>query len=231
MKIFKKDWLSSNPLDFELKYYILKDSIKKLNILISDGKLFTAMSIAETELHSLYNVKYNRDLIQIEGRVITGIDLDVMDLEYKYLDSDEDEDKMYDICDIAIENLEKIYKSIRDFWRTLESKCSITEIPNNKHTYIKGFIMYIEPDSDEIEIYYYVEPTDFKMNWVNFKPIFVKNIENNLSSITEFIAICEKESDKYRFFRFDPKISGYSKKESMLPLMRYMLFNRIKHGL
>ena len=231
MKIFKKDWLTSSPIDYELKYYMLKDSISKLNVLISNGKLFTAMSIVETELHTLYNIKYDRDLIEIDGRVITGINLDTMDLDYKYPEPTDKEYRMYEICDIAIDNLEAVYKSIRDFWRKIESKCTITEIPDNKPTNIKGFIMYIEPRSEEIEIYYYVEPKDFKMNWVEFKLMYIKNIPNNLRSIAEFIAICENDSDKHRFFRFDPKIKEYSKEESMIPLMKYMLFNRIKHGI
>jgi hypothetical protein len=231
MEIFKKDWLISNPIDYELKYYMLKDSISKLNVLISNGKLFTAMSVVESELHLLYNIKYEKDLIVIDERLITGINLDTMDLDYKYPDSNDIEDKMYEICDIAIENLEAIYKSIRDFWRKIELKCTITEIPDNKPANTKGFIMYIEPNSEEIEIYHYVEPKDFKMNWVDFKLTYVKSIKNNLRSIAEFIEICENDSNKHRFFRFDPKVKEYSKEESMIPLMKYMLFNRIKHGI
>lgn len=231
MDIFRKNWLTSPPMDYELKYYMLKDSIQRIERLISNGKLFTAMSIVETELHYLYNIKYDRDLIDIEGRVVTGINLDIMDLEYEYPKSTDAEDKLYEICDLAIDNLEKIYRSIRDFWRKIESKCTISEIPNVKVTNTKGFIMYIEPNTEEIEIYYYVEPTDFKMNWVNFKLMYVKNIKNNLRAITEFIALCENHSDNHRFFRFDPKVKEYSKEESMLPLMKYMLFNRIKHGI
>jgi hypothetical protein len=69
------------------------------------------------------------------------------------------------------------------------------------------------------------------MNWVNFKLVHIKNIKNNLRAIAEFIALWENHSDTHRFFRFDPKVKEYSKEESMISLMKYMLFNRIKHGI
>ena len=231
MEIFKKDWLTSKPLDYELKYYILKDSIQKIDTLISEGKLYTSMSAVETELHNLYNIKYDRDIIEIETREITGINIDTLDLEYEYIESTVSEEKMYELCDLAITELERLYRSIRDFWRGIERKCTLSEIPDVKLINTRGFIMYVPKDSDTIDIYSYVEPRNFKMNWSDFKLSHVKTIENTLRSISEFIWACESTSNKERFFRFDPKITRYSKEECMIPLMKYMLFNRIKHGI
>lgn len=231
MDIFEKNWLIKKPIDKELKCYILKNYISKIDKLVNDGMLYSAMSIVEIELHNLYNIKYDRDIIEIEGRVITGINIDTMDLEYEYPVSTEEEDLMYEICDIAIDKLEKLYRKIRDFWRGIESQCLISEIPDKKPTKSEGYIMYVDKDSEEIEVYYYVEPTNFKMSWSEFKIKKVSTIENKIRSIAEFIAIKESETDKNRFFRFDAKSGKYSKEESMLPLMKYMLFNRIKHGI
>ena len=91
MKVFKENWLSSKPIDRELKYYLLKGYIAKIEDLISNGKLYTAMSVVETELHSLYNIKYDRDMIELDGRIIVGINVDTMDLDYEYpMSSEED---------------------------------------------------------------------------------------------------------------------------------------------
>ena len=231
MDIFKKNWLNSKPIDSELKYYLLKDYISKIEDLIAAGKLYTSMSIVEKELHNLCNIKYDRDIIEIENRVIVGINVDTMDLEYEYPVSTEEEDQMYIICDSAIDYLEKLYRKIRDFWRGVETKCLITEIPDKKPTNSRGYIMYVNRESDLIEVYYYEEPSTFKMSWVDFNLTLITNINNSTRSIAEFIANKEMLSNKDRFFRFDSKASGYSKEECMLPLMKYMLFNRIKHGI
>jgi len=91
--------------------------------------------------------------------------------------------------------------------------------------------MYVNKGADLIEVYYYEEPITFKMSWSDFNLKYVSSIDNNIKSISDFIAIKEVESNKDRFFRFDSKAKGYSKKECMIPLMKYMLFNRIKHGI
>lgn len=231
MKIFKKNWLSSKPIDRELKYYLLKGYIAKIEDLISNGKLYTAMSVVETELHNLYNIKYDRDMIELDGRIIIGINVDTMDLDYEYPMSSEEDNLMYETCDIAIDILEKLYREIRDFWRSVETKCLISEIPDKKPTNSKGYVMYVNRDSDLIEVYYYEEPPTFKMSWSDFNLKYISNINNDTRSLAEFIAIKEEDSNKDRFFRFDSKAKGYSKKECMLPLMKYMLFNRIKHGI
>jgi len=231
MEIFKKNWLSSKPIDRELKYYLLKGYIAKIEDLISNGKLYTAMSVVETELHKLYNIKYDRDMIELDGRIIVGINVDTMDLDYEYPVSSEEDVLMYEACDTAIDLLEKLYRKIRDFWRSVETKCLISEIPDRKPINSKGYVMYVNKGSDLIEVYYYEEPITFKMSWSDFNLKYVSSIDNNIKSISDFIAIKEVESNKDRFFRFDSKAKGYSKKECMIPLMKYMLFNRIKHGI
>jgi uncharacterized protein YaaR (DUF327 family) len=233
MTVFKNNWLTEPPHDYELKYYRLMDGIKKIKALISSNMLYSAILVVENELEKLYNIKYGRDAIESKTRVITGIDLDTMSLSYANQDKDGDLDVMYDMCNISIEHLEKLYRTIRDKWRSLESKCNITEIPDKKHLNTKGYIMYIEPKSPKIQIYSYVEPSSFKIDWNKFKLEHVSEIDNNLRSIATFIANSETQSNEFRFFRFDVKIDSKipPHEECMIPLMKYCLFNRIKHGI
>jgi hypothetical protein len=233
MAVFKNNWLTEPPHDYELKYYKLLAGIKEIKSLISANLLYSAILEVENELEILYSIKYGRDEVESKTRVITGIDLDTMSLSYDYPKESEDISTMYDMCNIAIDNLEKLYRLIRDKWRALESECAITEIPDKKFLNTKGYIMYVDPNSKKIPVYSYVEPSSFKIDWDKFKLTKTEEIENNIRSIATFIATSESTSSQFRFFRFDTKIKSKMPplEECMIPLMQYCLFNRIKHGI
>lgn len=233
MEIFDKYWITTPPFDFESKQYKLLAGIKRIKKLIVANSLYSAISAVEKELEKLYNIKYNKDSIESKGKKINGIDLDNMSLSYSYTETGEDLQVIYDICDIAINKLETLYKFIRDKWRALESECEITEIPDKKVLNTMGYIMYIVPGEDTIKVYKYIEPTSFKIDWSNFKLTKVTEIKNELREIAVFIATSEASSNAYRFFRFDVKIKSTIPPfdECMLPLMQYTIFNRIKHGI
>jgi hypothetical protein len=233
MEIFDKYWITTPPFDLESKQYKLLAGIKKIKKLIAANSLYSAISAVENELEKLYNIKYNKDSIESNGRRVNGIDLDNMTLSYSYTDSGEDLKVIDEICEISINKLETLYKFIRDKWRALESDCEITEIPDKKPLNMMGYIMYIVPGADTIQIYKYIEPTSFKIDWNNFKLTKVTEIKNELREIAVFIATSEANSNSYRFFRFDVKIKSNIPpfEECMLPLMQYAIFNRIKHGI
>lgn len=233
MEIFDKYWLTTGPFDYELKYYKLLAAIKEIDSLVAAKSLYTAIREVELQLEKLYSIKYNKDLIELKHRKITGIDIDNMELAYEYNETSDDLQVIYDICDTAIEVLEKTYRNIRDKWRELETKCAVTEIPDKKPSNTMGYIMYIVPDSPTIKIYKYIEPTSFKIDWNKFKLIEVCEIKNELRAIATFIAQSESNTNAYRFFRFDVKIKTELPPfdECMLPLMKYSIFNRIKHGI
>jgi hypothetical protein len=233
MEIFDKYWITTPPFDFESKQYKLLAGIKKIKKLIVANSLYSAITAVELELERLYSIKYNKNLIESKGKRVSGIDLDNMSLSYSYSEAGEDLQVIYDICNLAINRLETLYKFIRDKWRALESECEITEIPDKKMLNTMGYIMYIVPGEDTIKIYKYIEPTSFKIDWNNFKLTKVTEIKNELREIAVFIANSESNSNAYRFFRFDVKIKSNIPpfEECMLPLMQYAVFNRIKHGI
>lgn len=233
MKIFEKNWLTSAPFDYESKQYKLLAAIKEINSLVAANSLYTAISIVEKELENLYNIKYSRDSIEIKNRKISGIDIDNMTLLYSYEHSGSDFEVINEICDLAIEKLESVYRFIRDKWRALATECEITEIPDKKVLNTMGYIMYIVPNAPTIKVYKYIEPTSFKIDWSSFKLTKVAEIKNELREIATFIARSEANSNAYRFFRFDVKIKSEIPPfdECMLPLMQYSIFNKIKHGI
>lgn len=233
MKVFAPNWLTEPPHDYELKYYKLLAGIDKIKKLISANSLYSAILEVENELEKLYNIKYGKDEIESKTRIITGIDIDTMSLKYDYPEEIDGVNSMYDVCDIAIEKLEDLYRIIRDKWRLVESQCTITEIPEKKHLNTKGYIFYIDTINQKIHVYSYIEPSSFKINWSDFNLNKVEELENSITEISKFIERVKLESTSYRFFRFDAKFKTASPPyiDCMLPIMKSMLFNRIKHGI
>ena len=233
MNVFAPNWLTEPPHYYELKYYKLLAGIDKIKKMISANSLYSAILEVETELEKLYNIKYGKEEIEIKTRIITGIDVDTMSLKYDYPEEIDGVNTMYDVCDTAIEKLEDLYRIIRDKWRLVESQCTITEIPEKKHLNTKGYIFYIDIINQKIHVYSYVEPLSFKINWSEFNLKKVEELEYSTKEISEFIKKIELESTSYRFFRFDTKfktsLPPYN--DCMLPIMKSMLFNRIKHGI
>ena len=228
--ILNDDWLINPPYDYEMKKYILLGATSKIKDIISENRLYTAIIEIESILHNLYNFKYNRDIIEEANRKVTGIDVDMMSLSYDYPEEPENIIRMYDICDTAIDHFEELYKQIRVKWRDLEKSCQITEIPDTKPTFTKGFIMYVDIKTDELVVYKYKEPSSFSINWDAFKLTEVTRLPNKVREIAKFIEEDERNENKNRYFRF--KCNQYAKfKESIFPIMQYMLFNRIKHGI
>lgn len=232
MELFEKDWITQPPFDYESKHYKLLSMIGDIESLIADNKLYSAMQLVGSELEKLYNLKYNEDVFEMNNSRITGIDTETMSLTYEHIEGYEDMQVVYDICDDAIYQFEQTYKQIIYEWRKVESECIITEIPDKKPLNSMGYVMYIVPTSDIIQIYKYIEPSSFKIDWNNFRLVKVCEIENTLRKISEFIVTSESKSDHYRFFRFDVKIKDKIPpfNECMLPIMQFSLFNKIKHG-
>lgn len=229
--VLHDDWLSSVPFDYEMKYYMLLGEIQTINNIISDNLLYSAIIRVESILHNLYNVKYNRDIIEDAGKTLIGLDIDNMTLEYTYPIESTENIKMYELCDLAIESFEQIYKDIRVKWRDFEKSCSITEIPDSKPTYTTGFIMYVGDSSDtEIIIYKYKEPSSFSINWDTFKLEEIARVPNSIREIAKFIEADERAQNKNRYFRFSCRINALYD-ECIYPIMQYVLFNRIKHGI
>lgn len=233
MNVFEPNWLMEPPHDYELKYYKLLAGIDKIKKMISADSLYSAILEVENELEKLYNIKYGKDEIESKTRIITGIDVDTFSLKYEYPEENDGTSSIYDVCEIAINKLEDLYRIIRDKWRLVESQCTITEIPEKKYLNTKGYIFYIDLTDQKIHVYYYVEPSSFKINWSEFNLKKVEELENSIKEISKFIDNVKLESTSYRFFRFDTKFKTSTPpyNDCMLPIMKSMLFNQIKHGI
>ena len=229
MKILNPNWLTTKPFDYELKKYIFLSAYVRFENAISNNQLFSTLNEIEYHLNKLYRLKYQKDTLDQNRKIITGIDLDLMDLEYKYLDEDPDIENIYEAIEFAIIKLESLHKKIRVKWQLISNKIQITEIPDRKPTKLQG-IVFISV-YDRIKIYSYVKPHNMKADWTSLILKEVGHTENTTRKMAEFISKAERQSDNNRFWRFDFKnidLNDMPFDDCVLPLVTYNLFNKLK---
>ena len=226
MGIFKKDWLTKPPHDYELKNYLFLAGKIAIEKNITDNKLCGALLEIEEQLNELYKFKYNYSKNLENSKKITGIDLDLMDLTYTH---PVDNKNMLEICDLAILNLEKLHEIIRKKWRTFAESTKLTEIPDKKPTKKQGIVFIIL--DQKIKVYSYSNhDVD---NWRNLKLEYVGSLSNSLKNISSFIKQAEIKSDRNRFWRCDFKddiAKKYNFEDTLLSIVRYNLFYKLKNN-
>lgn len=227
MKILKPNWLSEKPYDYELKKYNFLASFKTMKEFVMDNHIYSILTEIEYHLDKLYKFKYKRESIEKNNRIITGINIDLMDLEYEYLENDIETESLKKITEFSISHLEQLHELIRLKWRRLSNSITITEIPDQKPTKKEGIFFIIF--NDKIYIYKY---KNYKVkDWRDFKIENIDIINNSLKNISQFILKCENKSDKNRFWRIDLKCDLINKtnyEDTILPIIKYKMFYKLK---
>ena len=153
MVILDKNWCIDPPHDYELKKYQLLGAIQYIVNCVESGKLFHALKITEDTLYILYRFQSDKGTLDNRLKVLKGINIDTMSLDYEYPEESKEINDIYDLCNFAIEEFESVFKLIRSKWRTLSSKISITEIPSTRPTKTKGQVFLTNKEEDNILIY------------------------------------------------------------------------------
>ena len=229
MKILNPNWLTTKPFDYELKKYVFLSAYVRFENAISNNQLFSTLNEIEYHLNKLYRLKYKKDELDEGRKIITGIDLDLMDLEYKYLDEDPDIENIYEAIEFAIIKLESLHKKIRVKWQLISNKIRITEIPDKKPTKLQGIVFL--GLGDHIKIYSYLKPHNMKAEWTSLVLKEVGITENTTRKMAEFISTAESQSNDNRFWRFDVtglNLNNMPFDDCILPLVTYNLFNKLK---
>lgn len=229
MNILDPNWLTKPPYDYELKKYIFLSAYKQLEKNISNNLLFSSLSEIEFHLNELYALKYNRDQIEDAQKIVTGINIDLMDLEYEYPEESEEFKVTYEMVEYGIEKLEHLHKKLRNKWRSISDQIHITEIPDRKPTKKKGIVFVVV--DDHINVYTYIKPESLEKDWKVLKLLPVGTIDNSLRKIAEAISESERQSDQNRFWRFDTKtikIQDLPYEDAVLPIVRHSLFYKLR---
>jgi len=214
------------PLDIELKKYKLLDATQKLTLAVKLGFVYDALNEVEHQLNLLYKVKNLKNETEDRVKIMKGINLDTMSVEYEYpLESTGIED-MYAMCDYAIDELEAVYRLIRVKWRLTSKQLQITEIPVRLPTKNKG-IIFLKGIDDKITVYSYSKPLSFIGDWKDMK---LNKLEVNISNekaMIKYIEATRRKNDVNRFWRCDHTITFNNIEATIIPILQHVIFNKL----
>ena len=226
MNVLDPNWLTIEPHDFELKYYKLLAAEKTFNKILKDGALISILDEVEDHLLEMYKIKHRKEEIDVNLRVLKGINLDTMSLEYEYPEGDKHIEDMYKLCDKAIDILEDIHKRVRVVFRLVERSINITEIPDIKRTKKLGYALVKTPE-DIMKIYSFKVPSLLTENWKDLNLKYEGETVYDLRAISLFISKVEDESSDYRFFRCSVN-AEFDMDERVLPVLKFKLYNHLR---
>lgn len=226
MNVLDPNWLTIEPHDFELKYYKLLAAEKTFTKILKDGALISILDEVEDHLLEMYKIKHRKEEIDVNLRVLKGINLDTMSLEYEYPEGDKHIEDMYKLCDKAIDILEDIHKKVRVVFRLVERSINITEIPDIKRTKKLGYALVKTPE-DIMKIYSFKVPSLLTENWKDLNLKYEGETVYDLRAISLFISKVEDESSDYRFFRCSVN-AEFDMDERVLPVLKFKLYNHLR---
>jgi hypothetical protein len=226
MALLGKNWLVSEPHDYELKKYLLLDAIQYIVNMIEDGKIHSALVEVEDRLLELYKFQGEKSTLENKLRVLKGINLDTMSLDYEYPETLGNMEPMYEISDFAIDELEAVHKLIRVSWRKSIDKLSITEIPEKRPTKEHGYVFISKRNSKDNILCYQYTPIVSNTDWKTLDLQKVAEIESGDSSIANYIQSIEN-SNNFRIWRIDHNLKTDNFEEGLFEIIRYALFYKI----
>ena len=226
MNVLDPNWLTIEPHDFELKYYKLLAAENTFNKILKDGGLISILDEVEDHLLEMYKIKHRKEDIDVNLRVLKGINLDTMSLEYEYPEGDKHIEDMYKLCDKAIDILEDIHKNVRVVFRLVEKSINITEIPDIKRTKKLGYALVKTPE-DIMQIYSFKVPSLLTENWKDLNLKYEGETVYDVRAISLFITKVQDESSDYRFFRCSVN-SEFDMNERVLPVLKFKLYNHLR---
>jgi len=229
MEILNKDWLNSQPIDYELKKYKLLSAGKKYQSLINGYELFPVLDEIEAHLDFLYKFKYKIDEIDNNLKILKGIDIDTMSLLYEK-SNDTDLETIASISEDATIFFEKIYKDIRGRWRDVEKFINFTQIPDRRSVYSKGYMILCDYDKT-YSIYEFHKPSSSQKEWKDFKLILIRDKEPYiLENVGEFVTNTGISEPSSIFVRADIK-KQFPLDSCLFPISKFKLFNFLKTGI
>ena len=225
MGLLNKKWLSSPPHDYELKKYILLDAIQHIKGMIENGEIYDALVEVEERLLQLYKFHGSKSALEDEMKILKGINLDTMSLDYEYPENLGEMSDIYKMCDYAIDEFEDLFKLIRKKWRDHSSKIKISEVPEKRPTKENGYTFIIGKNQEEILVYKYdtlVSNTD----WKTMKLHKITSIDNQKDALPKYVESIEG-SDNFRFWRIDHSLGHHNFEKGVFEIIKYNLFYKI----
>jgi hypothetical protein len=228
MDILDKDWLFSEPIDYEYKKYKLLSAINKYGSLIKEDNLYSVLLEIENRLEEIYKYKYEKNVLDDRMKILKGIDLENMSLLYEYPENSEYLQTIEILADESVEMLEKLYKFLREKWRLNEKVIYITPIPKKNLVWKKGILFLIDYNKNVIT-YHFSKPTNLQENWKKFELEFQHEEMYDLEKLSSYVTTMSVLEPNTQCVRIDSK-KEMPFDECLLPISKYSLFNAIKKG-
>ena len=220
--ILSHTWLYESPFDYELKLYSLLGAVSLYRVEINKCNIEETLYSIENHLKELYKIKYSIEGIDLSTRVIVGIDIDTMSLDYQYVPHDDIDNERYDLCERGIEEFENLHSILRKKWRTIKESIAITEIPSVREGIRFGYFFIID-SNNKMYVYSFNIKSGIKIN--QFNPKLVSTFEYSNSKLVELSQEFDKKIET-RFFRFDIK-KAMPFDTCAYPIIRYMIYSKI----
>jgi hypothetical protein len=228
MDILDKDWLFSEPIDYEYKKYKLLSAINKYGSLIKEDNLYSVLLEIENRLEEIYKYKYEKNVLDDRMKILKGIDIENMSLLYEYPENSEYLQTIEILADESVEMLEKLYKFLREKWRLNEKVIYITPIPKKNLVWKKGILFLIDYNKNVIT-YHFSKPTNLQENWKKFELEFQHEEMYDLEKLSSYVTTMSVLEPNTQCVRIDSK-KEMPFDECLLPISKYSLFNAIKKG-
>jgi hypothetical protein len=228
MEILPLTWLESEPHDYEYKKYKLLGAANLYGSLIKDNQLNSVLLEIESHLELLYKFQHEKDILDDRMKVLKGIDLDNMELEYEYPEHSPELDCVIKLSGDAVLVFEKLYKALREKWRENEKHIELTHIPSKNPIYTHGYLLVLDYNTNII-IYKFEKPSKLNDNWRNFRLKHVDTIEYTLDKLSDFVTSITAAESKATIIRCDFKKNMHYE-ECALPLTQFKLFHNLKTG-
>jgi hypothetical protein len=220
------DWFIEPPIDIEFKKYKLMAQISRHEKSIANWQLLSALNYTEFQLSNLYKFIHFKGEIDEKRKVLKGIDFSSMELIYE-LPSDQPEiEQLVTIADFAIDKYEELYRSVRDAWREVEYRASLTYIPSRPIQLGSGII--IIPYKDKFKVYEFKYPAHFDGDWrgFNLTHIFDKNQDED--QITKILDYGRNSLGHNIFIRISKGLDLYHFHETVIPIVKQKVFLDLK---
>jgi hypothetical protein len=220
------DWFVEPPIDIEFKKYKLLAQISRHEKSIENWELQSALNYTEFQLSNLYKFVHFKGEIDEKRKVLKGIDFSSMELIYE-LPSDQPEiEQLVAIADFAIDKYEELYRSVRDAWREVEYRATLTYIPSRPIQLGSGII--IIPYKDKFKVYEFKYPAHFDGDWRGFDltHVFDKNL--NEDQISKILDYGRNSLGHNIFIRISRGLDLYHFNETVIPIVKQKVFLDLK---
>lgn len=221
-------WLTEGPVDYELKHYKMMAILSRMRGELAIFNVWPVIEYVESQLDSLYRIKYEIEDKNDQLRVPKDIDFINFEIIYEELNSDDSEKCQIvdELVDEAIVEFGDLYMDARELWRQIESQVRLTWIPKKMSLLNAGYVL-IPTDDGQCFAFGFDKPTKMANSWrkLELKPI--KAFEMSQENIMKFYNDYQNDVETLMFCRIGVAFKGIPFDDALLPVVKSVLFNAL----